>query len=122
MKRDMDLIRLLLLYMENKTATEGILDRSITVDGYTETQIGLHLNMMADAGLLVFEASKTKSGRIIETYPFELSWKGFEYLDIIRDPEVWRESKLAAKKIGGASFDMLIAFAQATVMQLLGIK
>jgi len=44
---------------------------------------------------------------------FDLSWKGHEYLDTIRDPKVWKNAKAGVRKIGGSSFDFVIEVAKA---------
>ncbi len=77
MKRDMDLVRDLLLYFEAKSETLGIHSSDVRIDSYTDTQIGLHLNIMAEAGLLICEPfrSSTNPDRFIRTFVFDLSWK-----------------------------------------------
>jgi hypothetical protein len=43
-----------------------------------------------------------------------LSWKGCEFLDTVRSPEVWQRTKEAAGKIGGVSIAVLAEIAKAT--------
>lgn len=92
MKRNMDLVRDLLLAFEAKTDAAGVHAADVRIDGYTEDQIVLHLNIMAEAGLLVCEPirSSTNPDRILKTFVFDLSWKGHEFLDTIRDPAIWK--------------------------------
>lgn len=114
MKRDMDLVRDLLLYFEAKTETAGIHSSDVRIEGYDEPQVGLHLNIMAEAGLLICEPfrSKTNHDRIIRTFVFDLSWKGHEYLNSIRDPKVWRGTKSTLARIGNWSFGVALDVAK----------
>lgn len=114
MKRDMDLVRELLLHFEGKSETAGVDAKRVQIEGYTEDQIVLHLNIMAEAGLLVFEAfrSSTNPDRIISTLVFDLSWTGHEYLDTIRDPKIWKGTKAALGRVGNWSFGLALDVAK----------
>ena len=114
MKRDMDLVRDLLLYFEAKSETPGIHSSDVRMDGFTDTQIGLHLNIMAEAGLLICEPfrSSTNPDRFIRTLVFDLSWKGHEYLDTIRDPKIWKKTKSTLGRIGNWSFSVALDIAK----------
>jgi hypothetical protein len=118
MKRDMDLVRDLLLYFEAKSGTPGIHASDVRMDGFTETQVGLHLNIMAEAGLLICEPfrSSTNPERFIRTFVFDLSWQGHEYLDTIRDPKVWKRTKSALGRIGNWSFSMALDIAKSLAL------
>lgn len=118
MKRDMDLVRDLLLYFEAKSETPGIHASNVRMDGFTETEVGLHLNIMAEAGLLICEPfrSSTNPERFIRTFVFDLSWQGHEYLDTIRDPKVWKSTKSALGRIGNWSFSMALDIAKSLAL------
>jgi hypothetical protein len=36
-----------------------------------------------------------------------LSWAGDDFLDSVRDPEIWRQTKEGAKKAGGFTVELL---------------
>jgi hypothetical protein len=114
MKRDMDLVRNLLLHFEAKSETAGVHASEARIEGYTETQIVLHLNIMAEAELLVCEPvrSSTNPERIIKTFVFDLSWKGHEYFDTIRDPKIWKGTKSMLGRIGNWSFGLALDLAR----------
>lgn len=114
MKRDMDLVRDLLLHFEAKSEAPGVHAADVHIDGYTEDQIVLHLNVMAEAGLLVCEPirSSTNPERIIRTFVFDLSWKGHEYLETIRDPKIWKGTKSVLGRIGNWSFGLAVDVAR----------
>jgi len=53
---------------------------------------------------------------------YRISWAGHEFLDSVRDPEIWRETKEGAGKVGSWSMkllsDLAIGFARAKAQQL----
>lgn len=118
MKRNMDLVRDLLLAFEAKTDAVGVHAADVRIDGYTEDQIVLHLNIMAEAGLLVCEPirSSTNPDRIIKTFVFDLSWEGHEFLDTIRDPAIWKGTKSTLKRVGNWSFGFAVDIAKGLAM------
>jgi hypothetical protein len=48
-----------------------------------------------------------------------LTFQGHEFLDTIREPEVWRRTKEAAGKVGGAGLELLLAVGKAYAKQVL---
>ncbi len=114
MKRDMDLVRELALWLERKDDLAMRKPKDIQIDGYTFEQIGHHLNRMYEAGLISGEVlrSKSTSDRIIEVWPFDLSWAGHEFVDSVRDPEIWAKTKAGVQAAGGFSLDLLKAVAK----------
>ena len=47
-----------------------------------------------------------------------LSWRGHEFLDTVRNPEIWRETKIGIAKIGGASAEFVWEIAKGYVKHL----
>ncbi|QIG80404.1 DUF2513 domain-containing protein [Stakelama tenebrarum] len=116
MKRDMDLVRAILLAVEAKPSPEGLRIEELDVPHYPDSsERRKHLVMMAEAGFFVHEPSKssTNPDRVITTQIFDLSWAGHEYLDAIRDPEIWKRTKEGTRKIGNSSFEFVIELAKA---------
>ena len=112
MKRDMDLIRELLLAIEDHPQLDG--NQLIQYDdnenfGITEfprEQVIYHIRMLIDQGLINGEL--VYGGPIIS----KLTWQGHDFLDAIRDPDIWRQTKEGAKKAGGFSLELLGALAK----------
>ncbi|HFT8004939.1 TPA: DUF2513 domain-containing protein [Burkholderia cenocepacia] len=48
-----------------------------------------------------------------------LSWAGYDFVDSIRPPDVWAQTKDAATKVGGFTVDILVAAANAYVQKKL---
>lgn len=96
MKRDMDLIREILLWME---AHE---DRLIRLLGFKifrddeELTLG-HISMLKSGGLI----DEPQRGLL------RVTWEGHEFLDKIRDPEIWAKTKAGASQLGSWSVKLL---------------
>jgi hypothetical protein len=109
MKRDMELVRAILLEVE-KTGPNGgqieIADRSVE-------EVNYHIKRMDEAGLIHAVISKTILSGSTPPSPYrimEMTWKGHDFLDAARDTGVWRK---ALSRIGGAvgsaTLDVLMA-------------
>ena len=130
MKRDLGLIRELLLKLEalhdRPFATWMVYpqDDELAVEGYTADEIGHALELMVESGLIQTQPGSgfSADGALMFN---RLSWKGCEYLDDVRDPEVWRRTKEGASKIGGASlsfaWEMAKAYGKHVAKERLGL-
>lgn len=102
MKRDLDLVRKLLLYFDEKPGPE----RADTPDlgsEYTENEVKYHLTLMYQAGLLNCEPVRSStSDRVIYVLPFDLTWAGHEFLDKVRNEGVWAKVRAAGSSRGGS--------------------
>lgn len=104
MRRDMDLIRDLLLKLEalevrpSAVLLLGGQDKEVLSEGKTPEEIDYHLSLIYEAGFISAPSFSSLDGRI----PFQrLSWQGHEFVDVIRDPAVWKKTKEGATTIGG---------------------
>ncbi|MFJ9462138.1 DUF2513 domain-containing protein [Viridibacillus arvi] len=120
MKRDMELVRELLILIEENTnpgelIIPGNMDR-ITVAG--------HLKIMDQAGLV------ENHTRWASDEPFwinaGLTWEGHDYLDAIRNDTVWNNVKEKTKEKGfqlaELSFGVLKEYAKSEMKNLLGLQ
>jgi len=104
MKRDMELVREILLAIE--TSDESPLGWiEISLPGYSQEDVSYNVELLAEAGFIEAQDLSSMDGH--EWHPKRLTWKGHEFLDSIRDPEIWRRTKEAAKKAGGWGIEML---------------
>ena len=95
MKRDMDLIRLLLLEVESGEKPEAM-------ENYTEEQILYHCELAIEADLLVGRVVHGGTGGVAAARIQRLSWIGHEFLDAARDQEVWNQAKRQVLEKGGS--------------------
>lgn len=120
MKRDMDLVRALLLFLEEREEASAVEAARIAIPGATEREVQYHLNLMFQAGLINGEPVRsTSSDRLIYVIPFDLTWSGHEFLETVRDPEVWRQAKSAAAKAGTAGIDFIWGLARAALTRII---
>jgi len=104
MKRDMDLIRKILLKVEDDCDD----NTSLEIDGYSKKDVNYHIYLLNEAGLIEalickpahcfgdedFRINKYKPdfeemGCII----YNLTWNGHEFLDACRDEGIWAQTK-----------------------------
>jgi len=120
MKRDMDFIRDLLLEIEDGRSSFSTLSKATAIvlgidpnDAISEEEskkLEYHLDLLREAGFAEFIAL---SGGIWQVD--RVTWKGHEFLDNIRDPEVWRQTKVGASKAGGFSLKVIASVAEAII-------
>lgn len=67
-----------------------------------------HLTLLYNAGLITIQAKL--SGAVWQIG--QITWAGHDFLDTIREPAIWRETKAGAKQAGGFSLDLLTALAK----------
>jgi len=108
MKRDLVLVRKILMYFEEKE--DDHMERDNELEGYESSFINYHLLIMDEAGLLRCERSYSKAtpDRVIKVYPFSLTWKGHEFLSAATNETLWNKAKsILIKQTGILSFELL---------------
>jgi hypothetical protein len=119
MKRDMDLIRLLLLEAEGE---------EIDLTGYTEEQVGRHIQLLDEAGFVVATVIETRtlgsvSPEIVSASVHRLTWEGHDFLATIKNETVWRETKKSMVEKGAdVSIAILKALATKITMDMFGLS
>ncbi len=122
MKRDIDLVRKLLLYLEEKP--NGNIVKDIELEGYSKDELQYHFILMDQAGLLSCEreVSSRTSDRVIRVYPFNLTWQGHEFIEAARNESFWNKAKEIVKsKSGALSVDVVKALLIAMAKESVGL-
>ena len=119
MKRDMDLVREIMLKIEALPAGPPVLYRI----GEVEDLVLLnHLEMLIDAGLVRGKISRSQGARGDIIGISTLTWEGHEWIDVVRDPRVWDEAKRTLLENGGAlSFELTKAVATRILRSRVGL-
>jgi len=113
MKRNMSLVRSLLLQLEGHIMEEGKIvalytDRTdMAIEGYTSNQIGYHFGLLVDAGFIENGDTKSSSPGSNPLYFRGLTWAGHDYLDAVRDPEIWKKTKAGTDAVGSFTVDLM---------------
>lgn len=98
MKRDMDLIRLILLKIEEDYVSTALYN--IEIDGYDKETIAYHCKILHEAGFVSNYGSQYADNALYSFGVGSLTWEGNEFLDKIRDDSFWGKTKDAIKKKG----------------------
>jgi len=114
MKRDLDLVRTLLLCLENTKVPAGhalhLGPNELLIDGYELEEVAYHIQLLKSAGFI--RELGSKPSRYGLNYG-GLSWEGHEFLDSVRDDAIWRNTRTAVSAVGGFTFDLVKDMAKA---------
>ena len=102
MKRDMDLVRLILQAVEERQ------ERSLNpllIDGYSDDQIQYHIELLDEAGLLSTIDLSTTSEH--DFRPKRLTWEGHEFVEASRPESRWNLAKEKMGQLGGFSMSVM---------------
>jgi len=94
MKRDLETIKEILLFVENKADSQP---GPIQIPGYSEEQIDYHCLLLLEDQYI--QGQKFGYGTI---FPSRLTSKGHDFLDASRDNSVWKKTTEFIKEKGGA--------------------
>lgn len=119
MKRDMDLIRKILIKIED--SKEYPIRENIKIEGYEDDSINFHLILLGEAGLVEVDSKELSDGTTVIVEVSRLTWEGYEFIDSSRNNKVWNKAKsLVMKKTSGLTFtilkDVLISIAREAVL------
>lgn len=80
------------------------------VEDNAAASLDYHLNLLVDTGYI--EADQNAGGLWINP---KMTWDGHEFLDNIRDPDVWDLAKRGAAKAGGGGLEILSQLAKGLI-------
>jgi len=113
-KRDINLIRKILQRVEIYEDPNG-LNEILQFDGYTSAQVFYHMKLLYDAGLITARVGDVWDPDT-EFQFINLTWSGHEFLDAVRDDNLWEKAKEIVMKPGASfTFDILLAWLKAQV-------
>lgn len=117
MKRDMDLIRKLLVVIE-ENCVPGV-PTPISVEGYSEDQIDYHIDLLKETGMI--DGSFFVQAQSREFFwNCSLTWAGHDFLDAVRNDSVWSKVKGKLVQVGGdAPIDVIKAVAVKAALELI---
>jgi hypothetical protein len=121
MKRDMDLIRTLLLKLEDYPLKAGNIvtipfDHDVLkVIGYNSDQIHYNLSQIYQSGFVDNGKNNQKSIGVSGITFRGLTPSGHDFLDSVRDPDIWEKTKEGTQKVGGFTLDILASCAKGLI-------
>ena len=118
MKRDMDLVRKILMLLDEHPQRFA---PSIEIEGYSQEQIGYHAYIMIQAGLVTGSDVTAHGDPGPQAIISSLTWQGHEFLDAARDPSLWRQAKEVVEKVGTAPIQVWTSVLTDLVKSSIGI-
>ena len=112
MRRDSDLIRAILLAIEADDRCEVL--NLPEIDGFSDEAVHFHARLLVEKGFL-----RTYFPERNGSQPWvciRITWEGYDFVDNIRDPIVWRKVKHSAAKVGSWSIETLAAIAKSVIL------
>ena len=115
MKRDMDLVRVILMRVEERTKTK-MRDLLPDPDDEEERQrYSYHIKMLVDERLL--DGRAFSSMKNTDWSDLELRWPGHEFLNTLRDPSVWEKTKEVSRKAGGGGLQVMLEIGRTIIVE-----
>lgn len=124
LKLNHDCIRDVLLFAEelpyNNQVTNDSIFESERLEKYSKDEICYTITKIGnDDAKLINGYVKIASGKPYITCIKSLTFEGHKYLDNIRDPKIWKESKKISSKITSVSIDIMSTIASNVIMKTL---
>jgi hypothetical protein len=121
MKRDMNLVRAILLAIE--ASPSGDAPSDLKIEGYAEQQINYHVYVMIEAGLVEGSDVTTFGSPGPEAIASRLTWAGHEFLDAARDDKRWKHAlSMVTDCAGSVTIDVLKQLLVAMMRSSLGLS
>lgn len=118
MKRNMDLMREILLQVEARPTPQSI--ELVEVPSHDQEEISYHVKLLGDAGYLDIYDLRTLGPDGFRYAPSALTNAGHDLLDGMRNNSIWDATKARLLKIGGsAPLDVVQAVITAVIKEKL---
>lgn len=89
---------------------------------YSQDEVHHAINVMGNDGAKLIKAStQIASNKLFLIAIGSPTFEGHKYLDNIRDPEVWKQTKKATSKFVSVSIDVLSSVAASVITKMLGM-
>lgn len=121
MKLDLNLLRLILLYIEeNADDYNHIYIKEPIIDGYTLNEIIYHVKLLIDGEYIIAEMVGINENKVRVR---RLTLKGHEYLENIKNKYIWDEIRkdLELKGFKNVSIEILKEYTNKVIKNKLGL-
>jgi hypothetical protein len=117
MKRDMNLVRHILLHIESPT------DVPFDAMGHDQRSILDHMELLAKAGYLEADFLPGENGKIAGLLNEKLTWDGHNFIDDARNESTWKTAmSKVGTTVGSASLEVIKATVAEVSKAALGLK
>jgi len=120
MKRDMNLVREILIWMDNQE--HGRVTHNPIIEGHSEEEIGYHVYIMKEAGLVKAFDRTSHGDKSPNAGLLGLTWNGHEFLSAAQDESIWAKAKNTLfKTTASITFDLLLEWLKAEGRKKIGL-
>jgi hypothetical protein len=117
MKRDMELIREILLKIEERNDPPGLEDLvKDSTDVAEAYRVAYHLRLLQEQKFIIGSSFSLLSEPQLWKN-LELTYRGHEFLDTVRDAKIWGHTKSIAKTVGGGGLKVFQRIAEAVLVE-----
>ena len=121
-KRDMDLIREILLRIEGNQQMDGTREfyfrnaEEMGIPNCSTDELAYNLGLLIMAGFV-----DGAVGAVMPMVVRSLTWEGHEFLDNIKNDDIWQKTKRQFSNLSGVGLRIVAAFAEAELKKRLGL-
>ena len=117
MKRDMDLVRQILI--ETEKADKPLQGDHFTDSEHTIEQVAYHVELMEHHGLIDANVRVDKFYNVYQCEVVSLTWDGCDYLDAVRENKVWAKTKkVVSESVGSTTIAVLKQVAEKVALNM----
>jgi hypothetical protein len=116
MKRNMEIIKDILLDIEEFHKGKPINLHAGPDDPYTNEEFIYHIKLMIDFGLIDADVHSYMGGHQTATIK-GITWAGHDFLDSARNPDVWNQANKEAESKGSKLNDLPIEIVKALLIE-----
>ena len=125
MKLDMDLLRTILLKIEESPAfskvnapMQPVSALTLGIGGHDEDAVTYHCAQLVDGGYLTGNTKMAAHGMVMVGH---MTLRGHEFLDAVRDPDIWSKTKQRTAGIATVGLGFLWEIAKSEIKLKLGL-
>lgn len=119
MKRDLELIRYLLLTLEESSSLDSIDSSDLVNDYYDGQAISYHVHLLIDCNFIIAEDITCIGDDYSQFQILRLTSNGHDYLDHIRDNKIWTATK---EKLGSLLTSASLQVVSATALEVIKLQ
>lgn len=123
MKMNLDCIRSVLLELEDLPLDiYGPADFTKSLKKYSLEDVNYSLIKLEEAGYIRAQISRTLGGDVEVFSVSDITFSGHQFLEKIRDDQVWGKTKSVAASIGSWALDVVTQIATAVISDLINCR
>jgi hypothetical protein len=119
----MDLIRDLLLRIESNPEMDGTREfylntpEEMGISGYSTEEVAYNLGLLINAGFVDGAVTIGNPMQVVRG----LTWEGHEFLDNIKNDDIWAKTKKRFSNLSGVGLRIVAALAEAELKRHMGL-